>query len=337
MLAWGLFALALGEVVVAMVGSVATGLGFDEAVQGFVVTNSAMGLAFPVCGVLLAWQRPRNPIGWLFLADGLGHATTAAVVPLLVLGLEAGWSPLQLGRLATLAAYAWPWSIGLFLPLALLLFPDGPPPGPRWRWLVWIPVVTAPLFVLSIGAVPEPFVPGHPETTPLLTLALFQEGLAPLVTAAEVGNLIAYAAAVAGLLVRYRRGDGVLREQLLWLLLAAVVVTVVLVPWGLLGLGPVLILLVIPAVPAAVTVAILLRHRDPRPGELAALRRGATSSWTSAWSHRVPCCTGCSASPRPERGWGSSRSATPWCASGSGREPPRSPRSWSRWPSTPRG
>jgi len=42
------------------------------------VTNGAMGLGFAVCGALLAWHCPRNPIGWLFPAAGVADATSAA-------------------------------------------------------------------------------------------------------------------------------------------------------------------------------------------------------------------------------------------------------------------
>ena len=63
---------------------------------------------------------------------------------------------------------------------------------------------------------------------------------------------------LASLVVRYRRGGDVERRQLLWLLLAVLVVLAYAgVPWGIFGRGPVLGLLVIPLIPAAVTVAIL--------------------------------------------------------------------------------
>ena len=255
-LAFGLLAAALALVTVAVVGSALTGLGLGGAVESFVVTNSVMGLAFPACGVLLAWQRPRNPVGWLLIADGLGHATTAAMVPLLDAGVAAGWPDPVLRSMATLMDYAWPWSIAVFLPLALLLFPDGRLVSPRWRWWVWITVLTSPLFVLSAGAEPAAVngvdswleLPGYTD-------------FAPLWTVAEIRTLVVFLAALTALVIRYRRGDERLRGQLLWLALAVgLVVVVVLVPWGLLQTGPVLILLAIPLIPAAMVVAIL-RHQ----------------------------------------------------------------------------
>ncbi len=46
---------------------------------------------------------------------------------------------------------AWPLAIGLCLPLALLLFPDGRPPSPRWRWLIWAIAAEAVLFELMFA------------------------------------------------------------------------------------------------------------------------------------------------------------------------------------------
>ncbi|MGI8723361.1 MAG: histidine kinase, partial [Geodermatophilaceae bacterium] len=222
----------------------------------FVVTNSVMGLAFPISGVLIALQRPRNPIGWLLLAEGIGHATTAAMAPVFELGLDNGWPEPTLRTVLTFYAYAWPWSIGLCLPLVLLLFPDGRLLSSRWRWLVWATVLNSALFSLSAGGEPDTF---PAEITPWLVLRDYRD-LAPLWTITEVLNLVMVVAALIGLGIRYRKGDERQRRQLLWLALAVGLVFLVLIPWGLFAAGPVLILLAIPLVPAAIAVAIL-RHQ----------------------------------------------------------------------------
>ncbi|MFI0353328.1 sensor histidine kinase [Actinomadura sp. 9N407] len=251
-----LFGLAAAEVVTAVIGVLVVGRGFEHALNSFVVTNSVMGLAFPVCGLLLAYHRPRNPIGWLLLADGIGHATTAAVVPLAEGGLAAGWPPGLLRALVTVGAYAWPWSIGLFLPLILQLFPDGRPLGPGWRYVAWGTALTAPLFVLELGAEPEALVPG---ITGYLTLP-DHDRLQPLWTIAEFRFVVTAALGLAALTVRYRRGGEVLRRQLLWLLLAVLIMLVVTTPWALIAGTPAYVLFSIPLVPIAMTIAIL-RHR----------------------------------------------------------------------------
>ncbi|MEU0877057.1 sensor histidine kinase [Lentzea sp. NPDC005914] len=227
----------LGALVVAAIGAAAViawrlGWTWQQALDAFVVTNSAMALAFAICGAILAWHRPRNPIGWLFLADSLGHAITALGAP--------SDDPLVM----TISSYAWPWSIGLFMPLALVLFPDGRLPSRRWLPVAVAIVVTAPLFVVELGADPEG--PGY------LKLPGYAE-LGPLWIVSELRTLAALLAGVVALAVRYRRGE----DSVLWLLLAASVAAAFVVPWSFVAGTPVFVLLAIPLIPIAVTIAIV--------------------------------------------------------------------------------
>ena len=152
--------------------------------------------------------------------------------------------------------YSWPWAIGLCIPLALLLFPDGRPVTPGWRWVVLGVVVTAPLFVLEMGAAPEPVSEGDPIG--YLTIPGYDR-LDALWLVAELRTLAAYLLAFVALVVRYRRGTETARRQLLWLVLALLVVIPVSVAWGLVAGTPVAVLFCIPLIPVAVTVAVV-RH-----------------------------------------------------------------------------
>ena len=106
-------------------------------------------------GVLLAWFRPRNPVGWLLAGAGVAQNLTAATAPLLLAAERDGWSAGAVRTLATVYAYGWPWSIGLFLPMALLLFPTGRLPGRGWRWPAGLLIPAGVVFVLAMGAAPE--------------------------------------------------------------------------------------------------------------------------------------------------------------------------------------
>jgi two-component system, NarL family, sensor kinase len=128
----------------------------------------------------------------------------------------------------TTGQHAWMLSLALLLPLALLLFPTGRLPGPWWQVLGWALVVTTPLVV--IGWAPARVV---------------WVGLAALV--------------FASLVVRYQRGDEVLRRQLLWPVLALIGNALAFLPW-LMRIGPVPILVAPVLVPVAITIA-LLRYR----------------------------------------------------------------------------
>lgn len=258
-LAFAMFGIVLAEVATAVGASALAGFGAADVVEAFVLTNLAIGLSCGVAGVLIGWQRPRNPVGWLLLAAAVCQTGTAAFAPLVVLGRQRGWSEGVLRTLMTGFGYAWPWSIALFLPLALLAFPDGLLPGRFWRATAWFTVLTSPVFALAAGAGPA----GMPTETgalrPWLVLGNFQQ-LAPLWTAKEIANLAVLLVAVAGLVIRYRRGNDQRRRQLLWLVLALVAMTVIVVPWGLFGAGPILQLLAIALVPTAMTIAVL-RHQ----------------------------------------------------------------------------
>ena len=213
-----------------------------------------MGLTFGLCGLVIAWHRPANPIGWLFIADGIGHATTAFGGTLAPLLADAGAPTTAQRMIGTLALAAWPWSIGLFLPLALLYFPTGRLLSPRWRWAAIGIIVTAPLFVLEMVGSGDTISPGLPRG--YLAISSYDE-LRPLWTATELRNLVAFLLAITCLLIRYRRADEMGRRQLLWLLLASVIAVLFVTPWAFIAGTPILVLLAIPLIPASVAVAIV--------------------------------------------------------------------------------
>ena len=233
------------------------GMSWADAFSAFIVTNGLMGLTFGLCGALIVWHRPRHVIGWLFVGDGLGHLLSAVAAPLSAVMHTAGTPQWSVRLVETVFTYAWPWSIALFLPLALLLFPDGRPVSPRWRPMVAIVAATAPLFVIAMGASPGTIAAGLPEA--YLTLPSYDRW-GWLWTLAEVRTTAALSLGVAALVVRYRRADDTGRRQLLWLLLAALVVLVIVVPWSYVAGTPIGVLLAIPLIPIALTVAIV-RHQ----------------------------------------------------------------------------
>jgi two-component system NarL family sensor kinase len=245
---------AVAEVAAGAVLAAAGGMSFDEAFSSFIVTNGLMGASFAICGGIIARHHPRNAVGWLFIADGLGHATGAMATGVAAIVHDQG-GPIEAERLAlTVLMYSWPWSIGLFLPLALLLLPEGRPLSRRWRGVVWAVALTSPLFVLEIGLGPEPiadeFPPGY------LTLQQYDD-LAALWIVSELRTSLAILLGVISLVVSYRRGDERRRRQLLWLVLAAVVLIAVVIPWSFVSGTPIVVLFAIPLIPIAVTVGIV--------------------------------------------------------------------------------
>jgi two-component system NarL family sensor kinase len=249
--------LAVAEVLLAVALCPAAGFDWSTALSSFLVSNGLMGLSFALSGALIAWHRPFNLLGWLLMADGLGHATSALLAPLCQVLLDGGAPTPLLRVLADLFMIAWPLSITLFLPMAVLVFPDGRLPSPRWRPVAWAIVLTAPLFLLEMLSGTEPLLEGMP----LGYLGIRDaSGLGWLWTISEFRVLAALLVGVLALIVRYRRADETGRRQLLWLLLAAMVVLAAITPWSLVAGTPIVVLFSIPLIPLAICIAVV-RHQ----------------------------------------------------------------------------
>jgi signal transduction histidine kinase len=94
----------------------------------FLITGSALSIV----GVLLAWLRPRNPIGWLLTISGLLGAVCNAGQAYGALAIAAPERHLPFGYFV-LAASAPLWTVPLIVPGTLVLsrFPSGQVSG-RW-------------------------------------------------------------------------------------------------------------------------------------------------------------------------------------------------------------
>jgi hypothetical protein len=177
-------------------------------------------LAFSTVGALIAARVPGNRIGPVFLLIG-------AVIGVGNLMFQYADQALFISRgLPGGAVAAWLQNFGLpsgfgLLAIAVLLFPDGRLPSPRWRWVLWLAlagiVLNAGGYALRPGPTDAPFESvGNPLGIPG-TFALMDAltGLGWMFMGAAVG----LAALGSGL--RLRRARGVERAQLKWLALAA--------------------------------------------------------------------------------------------------------------------
>ena len=235
---------------------------------GLTVAFVTVLLVFGLVGAVVAARLPANAIGWLFLVLALleGVYELAAGYARHALFVDPGSLP---G--ATWAAWTSHWLSPLsplLLVAALLLFPDGRPPTPRWRWVLW---ACGPLLVLIL--LEYAVAPGPLDGFPTLSNPAALEGaawLAELDSGPFVGAL--FVAAAVSLVIRFRRSHGVERQQVKWFAFAAGVLVAFLIVVGaalrLVGedsgddsiVGGFLFAAVISGVPISTGIAIL-RHR----------------------------------------------------------------------------
>jgi hypothetical protein len=139
--------------------------------------------------------------------------------------------------------------------LTLLLFPDGRPPSPRWRPVLWLAVAGGAAEMATSAVSDVNFSSSFRALTDPVRL------VAPLTTAyglETTGQVLVLLAGAASLVARFRRAEPVERLQLKWFTYAAVVVAVVVLVFSNLTSNPLPVFEVFfPLIPVAVGVAIL--------------------------------------------------------------------------------
>jgi hypothetical protein len=231
--------------------------------QGARNTTSSSGItlflalfAFATMGALVAAHVPRNAIGWLFLAIPLGGAIAGITENVAFQGLyhKPGSIP---GAIAFGWVYAWSWypTVGL-LGFVLLLYPTGTVPGPRWRPVAW--ALGAAITVMTLGYMLYPGPLDQDKRLPDNPL-----GIVPMRhvfdrsdKAAALSMTALVVAAVASVVVRFRRSRGDERQQMKWMAFAAAVLGAGFVLQGVFGLGDVVFAIAISTLPVALGVAM---------------------------------------------------------------------------------
>jgi hypothetical protein len=221
--AWGLLALGCVGNAAAVALSVAEG---SFARRPGEVLLWLVFPAFLVVGCLLLARRPGNVIGWIFTAVGL--LTMTAV---LAEGYARYAYETQPGSLpAPLVAawvFNWIWSPTIILALVfpLLVFPTGRSLSPRWRPLAWLGVGLAAVYTLLGALKPSLELPDEQTVVANPIGVAGADADAGLLGAVLNGLLvILLVGAISSLVVRFRRSQGVGRQQLKWFTYAGALV-----------------------------------------------------------------------------------------------------------------
>lgn len=187
------------------------------------VHNALGGFLF---GAVLFVAAPRQPhngavwaLGWSGLFQAIPQALAAAVTTMLVVdrydagALDSyrtfGDLPSEIMFTTWLGQWSWIPALGLMFTFALLLFPDGRLPSPRWRWLGWLSAIG--ITGATIGLMTTELLGSDINSGEFSTVA---EIFLPVVGLCAV-------ASVFSLFVRYRTTRGVERHQLRWVAFGA--------------------------------------------------------------------------------------------------------------------
>jgi hypothetical protein len=251
-LAWGLF----GATVVLLVPMVLLSAGREEAFD--TILYGLLTVAFSGTGALIVSAHPRNWIGWVFLVLGVSGAGWE---------LAEAWGHYATdedlhGGPAGEWVILWSWIVDFaVLTVVFFLFPDGRMPSRGWRPWLWVLAAGTALALPGQALSPDLGSEFSSGTNPVAVDALPTD---LMLNAGLTLMLAALGAAVVSLVVRFRRGGYVERQQLKWIAMAAALLltvgVVAIFLWYETVLVQIAFALALVSLPLAVGVAIL-RHR----------------------------------------------------------------------------
>ena len=271
-LAWGAFALYVLAFASSLAFELATRRtpGQDGLNVGDILFGASTAV-FPVVAILILVRQPRNRIGWILMAIGMGWLIGPESY-----GRFALSRGLPGGALAiALSSATWAPPIGLMGTVLLLRFPNGRLLSPRWRKVEWLALFAIAFVTVAITLTPGDLADsGYPGLRNPLGVEALKSTLDLLVPLLLLIPATMVASAIS-LIIRFRRSTGIERAQLEALAVAAAAVAVTYLAamlssipysWGAgttptwVGIIQNLTLITFVLIPLAIGVAIL-KHR----------------------------------------------------------------------------
>jgi hypothetical protein len=220
-------------------------------------------VAFAVVGALVAARQPRNSVGWLLLAVAVCMTVRLVGESYAIYALITAPGSLPGGLYGAWLQWSWFGVVAILAIFLPLYFPTGRLLSPRWRPVLWLGIAYLSSAVVSNALQPGPteLLVGYPRARNPVVYLPAAKPLLDVIGVAGLCLLPAVGGAIASLVVRFRRSQGIERQQLKWFTYAAA-----LAPWPFLvyelvpGAFGLLLALLLPLVPISVGVAIL-RYR----------------------------------------------------------------------------
>jgi hypothetical protein len=177
-----------------------------------------------VGGFVVAWRKPGNPLGWIFLGLAALSVLSEDAAYYAVADYRLHHGGLPLGWVALLAQPS--GLLGLvLLGVVFLLFPDGRPPSPRWRWVLWAYAGIGLVWITWTAAITVGAIIGHHTQVDSAGQLFLLSGNDPAAgswnaTYTLIFLLVAIClvASLAGQVASWRRSSGERRQQLKWLM-----------------------------------------------------------------------------------------------------------------------
>ena len=265
-LAWLLCALAVALTALSLLLLALNRANPHTHVYDYWLDNTLGAMSLAPLGALIASRRPANPVGWLLCLNGVAFSIGHFSAQYATYTLLAQPNSLPVGEaLAWIASWILPIMIGLQV-FSFLLFPTGRLPSDRWKWLAWLTVA----FVIG-GVITSAFSFGANAGLGPIPNPLGIDGFSNFYDMVMNMLPLLYVAVASSLFVRLRHAVGVERQQIKWfayaaaatiigITLAYMIPNMIDTPLWIERVGFALNLVVTPAIPVSMGIAIL-RYR----------------------------------------------------------------------------
>ncbi len=221
---WPARAVWVTAVVICITSVVLSVIAWNNLVGEDIVFNSLgifSALLYATIGLVIT-LRARNVIGWILMFVGLALGFISFGTMYAAVGLLTSPGSLPAPKEVTAITQVLWVPMLVSLGIMVLLFPTGSLPSPRWRPVLWLGIAGAGVSFLLLAVNPGPL---NPDTGITFQNPLAIESLRDVISTVLGGvawvTSLAVAGCIVGLVVRYRRGDAELRQQVKWLAFAA--------------------------------------------------------------------------------------------------------------------